>query len=68
MNKNIEGIVKISLNKDTGNEKIVATIYVNDIMDSEVVVDTEIHEEGSIKDGINTYISRLNKLCDDTRR
>jgi len=56
---NIEAKVSIILDKI---KKISANIYVDGILDQGLVVDTSKHEEGSIKDGLEVYTSRLTEL------
>lgn len=60
----IEGKVSISFDKSTKIETITTSIYLNNVLDTEVYVNTDIHPEGSIKDGLNAYNYRLNKLIE----
>lgn len=60
----IKGVVKITYNKVNNSESIDASIYINDILDSQVIVDTARHPEGSIQDGLDTYNNRLIKLTE----
>jgi len=60
----ISGKVNIVYNKVTKVEKILTSLYINDVLDTEVYVNTEIHEEGNIKDALDAYTYRLNALIE----
>jgi len=58
----IKGKINISYNKETNAKKIKASIYLDNVLDTEIFMDTDIHKEGDSKDILEAYIYRLDTI------